>query len=70
MSVNVMDLMDYEDGQLGPNEVIDLFSELVKSGAINGLQGSYGRTAHSLIEAGYLDAEGDVLFYYGDGDGA
>lgn len=47
-------IMAYEDGQLDGEEVIDLFQGLVDSGLAWRLQGSYGRTAQSLIEGGYV----------------
>jgi hypothetical protein len=47
-------IMDYENGELSEEGVIDLFQELVDTGLAWSLQGSYGRTAASLIEAGYV----------------
>ena len=38
-----------------------LFSELIRNGHAWSLQGSYGRTAKALIEAGWLDQEGNIL---------
>lgn len=54
-------LMDYEDGSLSDNETVELFSELIKSGTIYSLQGSYGRQAERLIIAKYLDERGNIL---------
>ena len=34
------------------HEIISAFQSLIDSGAVWGLQGWYGRTAHSLIEQG------------------
>jgi hypothetical protein len=51
-----------EEG-MSSDEIIDGFSELIKSGAIGGLQGFYGRYAAMLIDAGYLAPNGDVLEY-------
>lgn len=45
-------IIDYESGQLSREEVIELFQALIDSGDVWRLQGSYGRTAVALIEAG------------------
>lgn len=46
-------IMDYENGTLNDEEVIDLFQELIDDGSAWTLQGSYGRTATYLINAGH-----------------
>jgi hypothetical protein len=43
----------YEQGELDEEGIIDLFQELINSGMAWKLQGSYGRTAKALIDAGY-----------------
>ncbi len=45
----------YERGELNPNEVCQLFQELLDSGLVWNLQGHYGRTAYALIEAGLIN---------------
>lgn len=47
-------VMDYESGQLDEDAVIDGFQHLVDSGLAWQLQGSYGRTARALIDAGVV----------------
>ena len=51
-----MDQLDqiiaFEQGELDEEEVIDLFQDLINTGLAWQLQGSYGRTASRLIEAG------------------
>ncbi|MEU9605430.1 hypothetical protein [Streptomyces sp. NPDC048057] len=55
-----IELGSFEMGELSPRETLDLFSLLVKSGLAWTLQGSYGRTAIELVQAGYLTRDGDV----------
>ncbi len=57
----VTQIMAFESGELSPNQIVDLFSELLKNGHAWSLQGLYGRTATDLIEAGYLDRTGKIL---------
>jgi len=58
---DVSKIMAYEEGKLDQDEMILLFSQLVSSGMAWKLQGSYGRTAKCLIDAGVLDLEGRIL---------
>jgi hypothetical protein len=44
------------NGELNESEVIELFQSLVSTGLAWSLQGSYGRTAKALIEAGLVTA--------------
>jgi hypothetical protein len=54
-------IIEYELGELNAQEILDLFSKLVKSGMAWTLQGHYGRVANALIERGYLSKDGTIL---------
>ena len=58
---NVIDsIIDFELGRLSDTQTLILFAELVKTGMAWQLQGSYGRTASSLIKGGLITNEGKV----------
>jgi hypothetical protein len=57
-----------DEEQLSAEEWVDGVAELVKSGVIVHLQGSWQRCAAKLIELGYIDAQGNVLGYPDDED--
>jgi len=52
--VDVDRIMRYEAGEMGENEMINLFQDLVDCGMAWQLQGHYGRTATRLLEAGII----------------
>ena len=58
----VKSLLAYETGQSSEDEVIELFQNLVDSGLAWQLQGYYGKTAVSLIEAGLITRKEPELF--------
>ena len=45
-------IINYEDGTMEEPEIVEFFQELIDSGLAWRLQGHYGRTAESLIDAG------------------
>ena len=48
-------MMDFECGMMEDvDDVIKLFQHLVDTGMVWKLQGSYGRTAQSMIDAGVI----------------
>jgi hypothetical protein len=54
-------IIRYEAGELRGQEVLKLFSHLIKTGRAWSLQGSYGRMAGALIDRGYLSGQGQIL---------
>jgi hypothetical protein len=50
-------MIAFESGELDEEGIIQLFQELIDSGLAWKLQGSYGRMAKSLIEAGHCHAK-------------
>lgn len=53
-------IMKYEDGSMSDYETVLFFSELIKTGTIRCLQGSYQRQASALEQAGVLTLTGAV----------
>ena len=52
-------IMDYENGEMESSEVIDFFQNLVDTGIVYHLQGSYQRIAQTLIESGVITPKGE-----------
>ena len=52
----VSKIMAFEQGDLDFDATVELFQELIDSGLVWQLQGSYGRVARSLIKDGYCNA--------------
>jgi len=47
-------IIDYENGEIEDEKFLELFQYLVNTGLAWQLQGSYGRTAISLIDEGLI----------------
>jgi hypothetical protein len=62
-------IIAYESGELDEQKTLELFSMLVKNGHAWSLQGTYGRMAHQLIEAGYLDKQGNITRTFEEDEG-
>jgi len=54
-------IIEYETGNLSNRGILELFSELIKTGYCWNLQGSYGRTAKTLIDRNIIDKTGKIL---------
>ena len=59
-------IIEYENGELAPENTLKLFAELIKNGHAWTLQGHYGRTAEGLIDAGYISKTGEILKELGE----
>lgn len=53
-------IIAYECGDMDDTGMLELFAELISNGMAWTLQGSYGRTASALIDAGYIDTDGNI----------
>jgi hypothetical protein len=53
----VGNIIAFESGELEEHEVIEFFQHLVSTGLAWSLQGSYGRAASALIEAGLIEGK-------------
>lgn len=54
-------IIAYEQGELSPNDSLEMFANLIKTGDVWKFQGSYGRVAKNLIDNGYISASGKIL---------
>lgn len=53
-------IISYESGDLNNEGILELFSDLIKSGQAWHLQGCYGRQAQALIDKGLIDIQGVI----------
>jgi hypothetical protein len=56
-------IIDYESGELQGFGVLELYAELIKTGTILHLQGSYQRQARSFIEDGIINQSGEIEMF-------
>ena len=54
-------IIEFEAGELGPEEALHLFADLIKTGLAWQLQGTYGRMAVDLINGGFISHDGEIL---------
>lgn len=52
---NIDDIIAYENGEMDDDQKVEFFQKMIDSGVVWQLQGSYGRTAAYLIDAGYCE---------------
>jgi hypothetical protein len=48
-------IIEFEEGEMPKEQVVELFQYLIDSGLAWSLQGSYGRMARTLIDAGLCE---------------
>jgi hypothetical protein len=53
-------IIEFENGEMDQDEILDLFQELVNTGLAWQLQGYYGRAANHLIAEGLIYYPGSV----------
>ena len=58
MASFIDDINAYENGELGEDETVALFQDLLDRGIVWKLQGSYQRTAVDLLTAGLIRRKG------------
>jgi len=58
---DVTKIIAFESGDLNTQGTLELFADLIKSGTVWNLQGSYGRMAESFIENEIISKEGKIL---------
>ena len=63
----VDDIIAFETGQMSEADMIKMFQRMVNTGQVWSLQGSYGRQAQSLLDAGVIQyPKKKTKDYYGN----
>ena len=61
MTMSLVDnIMAFESGELSDHAMVEMFAGMIKDGTCWSLQGSYGRTATGLIDAGIISRAGVI----------
>ena len=61
MTMSLVDnIMAFESGELSDHAMVEMFAGMIKDGTCWSLQGSYGRTATGLIDAGLISRAGEI----------
>jgi hypothetical protein len=47
-------IIEYEEGELLDDEILELFTDLLNSGLVYSLQGKYQRQCQRLLDAGLI----------------
>jgi len=59
--ISIDKIMDYENGNMSEDEMIEMFAEMIKDGSAWSLQGCYGRQAKALIDNEIISTDGEIL---------
>jgi hypothetical protein len=54
-------IIAYESGEATTWDILEMYAELIKTGMILGLQGTYQREARHLIDEGIIDQNGNII---------
>ena len=57
----VTNINAYESGMMNDKQTLEFFADLIKTGTVWHLQGSYHRAAHAFIDNGYIKTDGTIL---------
>lgn len=58
--MNVDKIMAYENGELSPMGILEMFAEGIRTGIVWSFQGHYGRTANQLVSEGWISPAGEI----------
>jgi len=49
------EIIEFESGELADKQTVKMFQKMINDGSVWSMQGSYGRTAMELLEAGLCE---------------